>query len=83
MSLFDSILHNLKKKIDAEHAYKDVVIECVASILHISLSKDGITLKSGVLYIQTAPPAKMAILLKKEALIEALQEKQIKVSVIK
>ena len=83
MSLFDSILNRLQKKITEQQSYKEVVISCVSDMFHITITPDVITLTRGVLIFQTNPAIKMALLLKKEALVRVLQEKGVSVTTIR
>jgi hypothetical protein len=84
MSLFNSILHTLQKKIDAQNAYKETVSESIQQVIGVKIPPSAVTsLKEGVLIIQSSPSVKMAILLKREKILAVLKERGLTVSVIK
>lgn len=84
MSLFTSILQNLKQKIDSENAYKLVVIDCIKQVVGVSITTDDIvSLKDGVLTIKIHPTLRSALLLKQATLIETLQQHNLKIQTIR
>jgi hypothetical protein len=84
MSLFSSILVQLKQKIDVENAYKDVVIRVVKEIIGVSIDTESIlSLKDGVLVLKVHPTLRGAIILKQPQLIETLQKNNLSVQTIR
>ena len=84
MSLFNALLQNIKRKIDTENAYKDIVIQALKEILGITIGVDDIvSLKEGVLTLQTQPTRKSAILLKKDKILAYLNDNNISVQTIR
>lgn len=84
MSLFASILHNLKQKIDAENAYKDVVVQGIKEVVGVTVSIDAITsYKDGVLTMKLHPTIRSAVLLKQSKLLELFKERNLHVNVIR
>lgn len=73
MSLFNSVLHALYKKINHEQVSKDKIVEIISSILKTKITPDQITVKDGVLIVTAPATIKMALLLKKEALLKELK----------
>ena len=84
MSLFTSLLHNLKEKIDAEHAYKDVVVKVIKEVVGVTITTDAIiSCKDGVLTMKLHPTIRSAVILKQGAVIEVLQGRNLQVNVIR
>jgi|GEM_PF-3526749 len=84
MSLFSSILDSLKEKIDANTAYKQIVIQGLKEVVGVSVHPDtSMSLKDGVLTLSVAPTLKSAILLKKETLLLFLKQHDLVVMVIR
>lgn len=79
MGLFDSILSNIKATITATEMHQQEIVDCIAGIINIKIQKENISLRKGILHISGAPTVKATLLLKKEALITALQSKGITV----
>lgn len=68
---------------DAEQSYTEKVLTSITSVVPVTLSKDDILLKNGILTLKTNPAIKMAILLKKDVIIGTLLKNGITVSLIK
>ncbi|MBP6912235.1 MAG: hypothetical protein KBB88_03500 [Candidatus Pacebacteria bacterium] len=68
---------------DTEQSYTEKVLTSITSIVPVALSKDDIILKNSILTLKTNPAIKMAILLKKEMIIETLLKNGITVSSIR
>ena len=84
MSLFSAVLQGLQKKTEAQNAYKQTVIECVHTVVGVTITPDSIvSFKDGTLILALNPTSKMALNLKKDTVLEALREKGVGVSVIK
>ncbi len=81
MSFFNSILRDLQQKINSQQDYKGDIITVIKNITNVTLHVDEIiSFKQTVLTLKTAPTIKMAIILKKQKIITALQEKNITVT---
>lgn len=84
MSLFASILHNLKQKIDSENAYKDVVVQSIKEVVGATVATDAIiSYKDGVLTMRLHPTIRSAVLLKQSKLLDVLKERSLHVNVIR
>lgn len=84
MSLFNSILHGLKQKIDAQSAYKDTVVTVIKSVTNITLTPENVvSLKEGVLTLHVSPTMKMALRLKQDHLVKAFTEHKLLVKSIR
>jgi hypothetical protein len=84
MSLFTSILQNLKQKIDSENAYKDVVVQSIKEVVGITVSVDAIiSYKDGVLTMKLHPTVRSAVLLKQTRLLHTLKEHGLQVILIR
>lgn len=84
MSLFTSILQNLKQKIDSENAYKDIVVQSIKEVVGVTVATDVvISYKDGVLTMRLHPTIRSAVLLKQSKLLDVLQKRNLHVNVIR
>lgn len=84
MSLFETFLTQLKAKVAASTAYKQVVIEVCREVVGVTLQEDTIiSLKEGVLTLRVSPTLKSALLLKQQKLLSEFSSRNLPVKVIR
>ncbi|MEK7228150.1 MAG: hypothetical protein AAB681_02220 [Patescibacteria group bacterium] len=72
MSLFNNILAQVSNKLRDKEQYKENIVKILFSETGLSIKTDEIKTKEGVLYINTSPTLKTAILLKKSKILTKL-----------
>ena len=72
MSLFNNILAQVSNKLIDKEQYKENIVKILFSETGLSIKTDEIKTKEGVLYINTSPTLKTAILLKKSKILTKL-----------
>lgn len=79
MSLFQSILADIKKKLDKETGQVDVIARVATTILGITITPNMVLQKGSHISIKLPPTARMALTLKRPELLQALQKESITV----
>lgn len=82
MSLFQTILSQIKERLDSTERESALIASIIGEHLGITIPITAVVVKKGVLRINVSPTIKMAIMIKKEAMIASLKEKGIKVHAI-
>lgn len=77
MDLFQSILANLKKKLDSETARTDDIARIVSTVLGITVTSSMVSCKGKELVLKLPPTAKMKLTLKRQTVLLALQSESI------
>lgn len=77
MGLFDSLLSKIKDTIDAQHHHHQEIGDIIHTTIGIRINPEHIKVTKGVLRLTVSPTIRTVVLLKKEALIEALRSKGI------
>lgn len=72
MSLFKNALLEISKKLRNKESYKDDISRIVSSEVGVVVSADNLQTNNGVLFINTSPTIKSAILLKKQEILKRL-----------
>lgn len=79
MSLFQSILADIKKKLDKETGQADVIARVASSVLGTTVTPSMVVQKGSHVSIKLPPTARMALTLKRPELLQALQDESIEV----
>lgn len=74
MENLSKLLERFAKVLNKDRNVKEVVSQVVLARTRVSLSHESISLKEGVLEINTSPAAKNEIRLKEEAILNELKE---------
>jgi hypothetical protein len=82
MSLFKNILHTLSKKLDLENTKTDTVATIVQDCLKTPITSSQVKIQKGTLFLSVSPTIKMAVSLKKQALLACFKEKGIEIHTI-
>ncbi len=82
MSVFHSILSQLKARFDAHTDHSRTIAAYISETVGISLSEESISYNKNIVRLLVSPTIKMAILLKKDILLKLLNEKGISVTSI-
>ena len=82
MSLFQSILSELEKKISIKNTTHEKTALIVSAVLHTTITAEQIIIQDTTLRINAGPTIKMALSLNRERLIIALQEAEIPITVV-
>lgn len=83
MELIGNFLSKYSKFIDSTILLKEVVIEVIFTTLGITLTKEDIVYREGVIIIKKSPAVKMEIILHQEELLKAIKDKLPSVVIIK
>lgn len=79
MSLFQSILADIKKNLDKETGQTEIIARVATTILGITVTPSMVLQKGSHISIKLPPTARMALTLKRPELLQALQKESIKV----
>ena len=79
MSLFQSILADIKKKLDRETGQTEIIARVATTILGITVTPSMVLQKGSHISIKLPPTARMALTLKRPELIQSLQKESITV----
>jgi hypothetical protein len=79
MSLFQSILADIKKKLDKETGQTEIIARVATTILGITITPSMVLQKGSHISIKLPPTARMALTLKRPELLRALQKESIAV----
>ncbi len=79
MSLFQSILADIKKKLDKETGQTEIIARVATTILGITVTPSMVLQKGSHISIKLPPTARMALTLKRPELLQALQKESITV----
>lgn len=74
MNLFQSILSDLKKKIDAKHANTEVVARIISDSLGITIAPSAITKRGTHISLRIPATVKMRLTIKRQEILLALQK---------
>lgn len=77
-----TLLQGFKRRFDTEQGRSEEIAKIMSVISGLSISKDNITIRKGVVIVTVPPTAKMAILINKEAILRTCKEKGIAVGAI-
>lgn len=79
MDLFQSILSQLKDKIDKDSSVTVEAAKIISTITKATITSDQITIVKGVLRIKASPTLKMVLMLNNAKILKALQDEGIKI----
>jgi hypothetical protein len=79
MSLFQTILGDITKKLSRIEGGKDEIARIVTTIVGVSISANQLHIKNGTLFISVSPTVKSAIRFKQTALLSELKSYNIKI----
>ena len=82
MSLFQSILADIKKKLDKETGQVDIIARVASTVLGITITPGMVMQKGSHISIKLPPTARMALTLKRPELLRALTDESIEVTSI-
>lgn len=74
MNVFQTILSELKKKIDAKHANTEIVARIISEQIAFPIDSSFIIQKGTHIQVRVSPTIKMQITLKRQAILLALQK---------
>jgi len=77
MDLFQSILANLKKKLDIETTRTEDIARITSGVLGMTVTASMISCRGKELSLKLPPTARMKLTLKRQALLLALQSESI------
>ncbi len=78
MSLFQSLLEELSKKIKGTELHKNSISKDISEVLSIVILPDQLKIKNGEIFINVSPTIKTVIKLKKGALLTVVGKYGIK-----
>ncbi len=73
MSLFQSILADLKKNIDKQTTYTETLAAICSEVLHITITPTQISITKGKLSLRIPSTVKMALKLNQDVLLKKVQ----------
>lgn len=79
MDLFQSILSQLKDKIEKDGAVNEHAAKVISDILKTTIAPDQLSVTKGTLRIKASPTLKMAIKLNNAKILKALQDTGMKI----
>ncbi|MDB5254737.1 MAG: hypothetical protein JWL92_113 [Candidatus Nomurabacteria bacterium] len=79
MDLFQSILSQLKDKIDKDSSVTVDAAKIISDITKTTILPDQITIVKGVLRIKASPTLKMVLMLNNAKILKALQDSGVKI----
>jgi len=82
MELINNLLKNYYKKINQQQLVIQIIIKEINNKTGLDLTNEEIKLKDSVVYLKTKPKKKIEIFIKKELIIQELNNLGIKVSQI-
>lgn len=82
MSLFHTILADIKKKFDSESLEGETIARITSDTLGITVTASMVVHKGSHIQFKLPPTARTALMLKRPLLLEALKREQIKVTTI-
>jgi|GEM_PF-3071518 len=77
MDLFQSILANIKKKLDSETVQTETIARIASEVLGMTVTVSMIHMKGKQLVLKVPPTARMRLLVKRPQLLSALQKESI------
>ena len=77
MSLFQSVLFQLSKKLLGNEKEKELIAKIVTDVIKIPISPDVISIKEGKVFIQAPPTIRSAIRLHNNEIITVLKKQHI------
>lgn len=83
MDHLSSLLQKIKDRLGIEEEKIGVVLEIIKETTKMSLSKETITIKKGVVIVTTSPTIKMALLSKKDQIIKECIKRGVSVASIR
>ena len=83
MDLFQSILANLKKKLDIETNKTEDIARITSVVLGMTITPSMISCRGKELSLKLPPTARMKLTLKREVLLLALQKESISITTIR
>jgi hypothetical protein len=82
MSLFQTVLAQVRERLSLQEHDLSSVAECITNITNVPLVSGQLRIKKGVLLVQVPPTLKLAILAKREAILLHCKEHLIAVHAI-
>jgi hypothetical protein len=82
MSLFQTILNQVKERLAHQGHDLESVASCITAITHVHVSAEQLCIKKGTLVLNVPPTLKLAILAKKDEVLRQCKEKLIGVYAI-
>lgn len=82
MNIFQNILADIKKKIDAKHVNSEVVARIVGEKIGYKITPEMIIQKEGHIKINIPPTVRMQLMIKRQDIILALNKEGFKISSI-
>ncbi len=73
MSLFQSILADIKKKLDTETLHIDSIARIASTVLGITVTPSQVVQKGSHIRFNLSPTARTALILKRPELLQAIQ----------
>jgi len=83
MDLFQSILANLKKKLDIETTRTEDIARIVSTVLGMTVTSSMISCRGKELFLKLPPTARMKLNLKRQAILLALQKESIDITSVR
>ena len=74
MSLFNSLLHSIKKNFEKDRLVKEKILAVIKEKSGITLREDNITIRDKTLIYTTSPTVTMALKLKRDLILQGLVE---------
>lgn len=82
MSLFHTILADIKKKLDTESAQTETIARIASTVLGMTVTVAMVVQKGSHIQFKLPPTARTALILKRPVLLEALKRENIAVVTI-
>lgn len=73
MSLFQSILADLKKSIDIQTEHTEMIAKICSEVLHVTITSDQLSITRGKVVLRIPSTVKMALKLNQEVLLKKVQ----------
>lgn len=80
MNVFQTILSELKKKIDAKHASTEIVARIISEQIGFTIDPSFVVQKGSHIQVRVSPTIKMQITLKRQDILLALQKEGYSIS---
>lgn len=82
MTLFQSILKNIERAFEKDKVQIQHILDCIHLTTGVTLTDTMVRIQKTTLYINASPTIKMAIILKKELLLQKFKEENIPIYTI-
>jgi hypothetical protein len=82
MSLFQTVLNQIKERLSVQEHDLESIAKCISDITHVPVTASNLQIKKGTLVINVPPTLKLAILARREAVLQHCKQQMIHVYAI-